>query len=256
MSSVEKLYYDIRLNAYDSALHILNNMDDAEDIAQNVCLKFLQKQENILNPKNWGITVAKNEAYALLKKQRKILTGVNEKLDIIHEILIESKEEIIPEFEIISLKEAKELLSKSDYRFYKLMIKHNNSVEKMMKSMGKSRSYIYAGSYRVKTNLRAFKLLKEGYIASRDIVDYSLNKKNIYFINILNKKLKEQDVSSLHKYFKFYNKPIPKMDIVRTFEYEVRLYEVRKYKLCVPYKESNDKVSAYTVFFLLDKSSL
>ena len=44
MSSEEKLYYDIRLKAFYSAFSILKNTDDAEDIAQNVCLKFLQKR--------------------------------------------------------------------------------------------------------------------------------------------------------------------------------------------------------------------
>ena len=254
MSSEEKLYYDIRLKAFYSAFSILKNTDDAEDIAQNVCLKFLQKRENISNPKNWSISVAKNEAYALLKKQKKILTGLNDKLDIIQERLIESKKEIVPEFEIISLEEAKELLSKADYKFYKILIKYNQNSEKIAKVTKRSLSYIYGISYRVKRNLKAAKLLKEGYLGSKEIVNYNMHQNILNFIKILQKKMRENNFTKMHNYFREIEiSKIPIFDICVTYDYQIHFFGNRLYDLYIPYKNAKDEIKFCILDFKINK---
>ena len=61
----------------------------------------------------------------------------------------------------------------------------------------------------MKRNLRAQKLLKEGYTTSKDIIDYNTNKNIVKFIKIFVDKIKSNDLKSLHSYLEH----IPKEEI-------------------------------------------
>lgn len=254
MVQEEKVYYDVRMGAFSAALSVLKNVDDAEDVAQNVCLKFLQKRDTIDNPKSWSTVVARNESFAFCKKRNIELSGFNCGLDILHAEKIAEAEEINPEFETISREEAKELLSKDDYSFYKLLIKYQQDVNKIMKATKRSKSYVYGASYRVKRNLKAAKLLKEGYRGTRDIVSYNLHQNILNFIKALKRNMQNNSLSKMHNYFREIDiSKVPNFDITIVFDYQLHLLKDRSYDLLIPYKNSNNEVKFCILLFKINK---
>ncbi len=250
---MEKIYYQIREVAFNTALYLLNDSNDAEDIAQIVCLKFLQNQEQIKNPSAWCKTVARHEVFTLLKKQNLEITGLEAKLELLEAERPATCEEIIPEFETIISKEAKSLLSKEEYKFYNLMLKYEQDSKKIAKHLKRSISYVYGFSYRVKRNLVSAKLLKEGYRGTKEIIDYNTNKKIIFFIKTLIDKMQKNDLKSLKRYFQNCESEIPLINITQHFDYEVYLIAPDIFHLSVPYQNEKNKLDIFTVIFALDK---
>lgn len=251
---MEEIYYQTREVAFNTALYMLKNFNDAEDIAQIVCLKFLQNQEQIENHLAWCKTVAKNEVYALAKKQKLEITGLNDKLELLEAKQAETCKEIIPEFETISRREAKNLLSKEDYKFYKLMLKYAQDTNKISKHLKQSISFVYGLSYRVKRNLVATKLLKEGYRGTKDIVNYNLHQNILNFIKTLKKKMEEDDLQAMRNYFRDIDiTKIPKLDIVETLDYHIHLLCNRCYDVYIPYMDSHNQVQFCIIDFKIDQ---
>jgi len=251
---MEEIYYQTREVAFNTALYLLKNFNDAEDIAQIVCLKFLQNQEQIENHLAWCKTVARNEVYALAKKHKLEIIGLNDKLELLEARRAETCKEIIPEFETITLEEAKNLLSKEDYGFYKLMIKYAQDTKKISRHLKRSDSYVYGLYYRVKRNLVAAKLLREGYRGTKDIVNYNLHQNILNFIKTLKKKMEEDNLNSMHNYFGDIDiTKIPKLDIVETLDYHIHLLGDRCYDVCIPYIDSHSQVHFCIIDFKINQ---
>lgn len=64
------IYYKIRKAAFKSSLYILKEENDADDVAQVVCLKFMQFPKEIKNHKAWSWKVVQNEAFAIRESSR------------------------------------------------------------------------------------------------------------------------------------------------------------------------------------------
>ena len=251
---MEEIYYQTREAAFNTALYLLKNFNDAEDIAQIVCLKFLRNQEQIENHLAWSKTVARNEVYAFAKKRKLEITGLDDKLELLEARQAETCKEIIPEFKTITCEEAKELLSKEDHKFYKLMIKYAQNTKKISKYLKRSISYVYGLSYRVKRNLVAAKLLKEGYMGTKNIVSYNLHQNILNFIKTLKKKMEEDDLQAMRNYFRNIDiTKIPKLDIAKTLDYHIHLLGDRSYDVCIPYMDSHSQVQFCIIDFKIDK---
>ncbi|MCK4956851.1 MAG: sigma-70 family RNA polymerase sigma factor, partial [Candidatus Cloacimonetes bacterium] len=237
----------------NTALYLLKDCNDAEDIAQIVCLKFLQNQKQIENPISWCNTVARHEVFALLKKQKLQITGLDAKLEFLEAERSETCKEIIPEFETITYKEAKTLLSKEEYKFYNLMLKYKQDPKKIAKHLKRSISYVYGLSYRVKRNLVSAKLLKEGYRGTKEIVGYKLHQNILNFIKTLKKKMEKDDLQAMHNYFRDIDiTKIPKLDITETLDYHIHLLGERYYDVYIPYKNSHGHVQFCITDFKID----
>jgi len=248
----EQDYYEIIEAAFNTALYLLNNSYEADDIAQNVCLKFLQTNKNIDYPKAWANRCARNEVYALAKKNKRELTGLDDKLEYL-EAKKEFSEEIVPEFETIDKIEAKKLLSKEDYKHYRLMLKYKLNVAKIAQDLEKTKSYVYGLNYRVKRNLVSAKLLKEGYRGTKAIVGYKLHQNILNFINTLQRKMQENDLKSMHNYFRDLDvTEIPQLDISKMIDYSVVLKD-DVYDLRMVYLDSSNKPQFCFVDIILDR---
>lgn len=132
--------------------------------------------------------------------------------------------EIINYDKLISLEEAKQLLSYEDYKIFRLWEKSNFNVSKVSKLLKLSYHSAHTRVYKMKRNLRALKLKKEGYTTSKDIIDYNTNKKIVKFIKMFVDKMNTNDLKSLHSYLEHIQiEKIECLDITRVLDYDVKL---------------------------------
>jgi len=154
----------------------------------------------------------------------------------------------------ISIEEAKELLSRDDFRVFRLWGKSNFKVSKVAKLLKLSYHSSHTRVYKMKRNLRAQKLKKEGYTSSKDIIDYNTNKKIVKFIKMFVDKMKSNDLKSLHSYLEHIQKDeIECLDIAKTLDYDIKLKDNMIHELFLPYFDSNDQVQFCFVRFRIDK---
>lgn len=242
---MEELYYQARLEAYKTALFMLYNEDEAEEIAQEVSLKLCRRKEMPDNAIAWCVKVAQNEVKALYRKKKNNpeFTTDAAQLEYFDAVNKASSEEMEPEFETIKPREAKKLLLPKEYEFYKLMIKYKLDINKISKHLGKNKQSIYHLSYRVKRNLVAAKLLKEGYRGTRKIVSYNFHQNLIQFINLLQKKMLNNDLNSLKQYFNNMDiDKIDKLDIHKMLDYDLKKNLDQSYRILLPYYDSKKNI--------------
>ena len=251
----EEIYSIVRNNAFILANSMIKNYHDAEDIAQIVSLKYLLNHKEIVNPLAWSYKVTKNEVYSRSKKnknselllQKQAIENFEEKLDDVM-----GK---IQDFDkIICLEEAKHLLSRDDHKIFRLWEKSNFKVLKVSKLLNLSYYSSHTRVYKMKRNLRARKLMKEGYTTSKDIIDYNTNKKIVKFIKMFVDKMKSNDLKSLHSYLEHIPKEeIQCLDIAKILDYDVKLKDNMIHEILLPYFNSDDQVQFCGVRFKIDK---
>ena len=100
----------------------------------------------------------------------------------------------------------------------------------------------------MKRNLRAEKLKQQGWLGSKDIIDYYTNKNIITFINTFVKKMEKRDFNHLRSYFEY-------IDIKNIFSYDILLLKRNLYELYIPYKDSKLNVQFCAFRFKLDKQN-
>jgi len=251
----EEIYSIVRNNAFNLANSMIQNYHDAEDIAQIVSLKYLLRQKEICNPIAWSYRVTKNEVYSRSKKNKNSESLLQKQAIENFEGTLEDIMDKIQDYDKrISIEEAKELLSRDDFRVFRLWGKSNFKVSKVAKLLKLSYHSSHTRVYKMKRNLRAQKLKKEGYTSSKDIIDYNTNKKIVKFIKMFVDKMKSNDLKSLHSYLEHIQKDeIECLDIAKTLDYDIKLKDNMIHELFLPYFDSNDQVQFCFVRFRIDK---
>ena len=251
----EEIYSLVRNNAFNLANSMIRNYHDAEDIAQIVSLKYLLKQDEVDYPIAWSCKVTKNEVYSRSKKGKKSeLLLQKQAMENFEDKLESIMGEIQNYDKLISLDEAKQLLSREDYMVFRLWEKSNFNVSKVSKLMKSSYHSSHTRVYKMKRNLRAKKLIQEGYTTSKDIIDYNTNKKIVKFIKMFVDKMNTNDLKSLHSYLEHIHKEeIECLDIARVLDYDIKLKDNMIHEILLPYFDSNHQVQFCFVRFIIDK---
>ena len=252
----EEIYSIVRNNAFNLANSMTNNYHDAEDIAQIVSLKYLLKHEEINNPIAWSYKVTKHEVYSRSKKNRKSEVLLQkEAIESFEEKELEEVTGKIQDYDkLVSLEEAKQLLSRDDYKIFRLWEKSKFNVSKVSKLLGLSYHSAHTRVYKMKRNLRAKKLMQEGYTTSKDIIDYNTNKKIVKFIKMFVDKMNSNDLKSLHSYLEHIPKDeIQCLDIAKVLDYDIKLKDNMIHEILIPYFDSNNQVQFCGVRFKINK---
>jgi len=252
----EEIYSIVRNNAFNLANSMIRNYHDADDIAQIVSLKYLLNQEEILHPIAWSSKVTKNEVYSRSKKNKNSEVLLRkEAIESFEEKKLEDVMGKIQDYDkLISLDEAKKLLSREDYRVFRLWEKSNFNVSKVSKLLKLSYHASHTRVYKMKRNLRAKKLMQEGYTTSKDIIDYNTNKKIVKFVKMFVDKMNTNDFKSLHSYLEHIHKEeIECLDIARVLDYDIKLKDNMIHEILLPYFDSNHQVQFCFVRFIIDK---
>ena len=250
----EEIYSQVRNHSFFIALKLLHDVDKAEDVAQDVSIKYLMKEDGVNKPLNWCSVVTKNECYSLSKvKMNKEILLSEEEIDSIVARSKKTVEESV-KYTDIPGKLAKRFLSEKDHLLYLSYVRNKTNIRKFAAENNLSYYSATTKIYRMKRNLKSAYLLSQGYRASPEIIDYNTNKNIIKFIRTFAKKMQENDLESLHKYFENFDvKSIPKLDIEKTFNYEIRITGDRGFKCMIPYKNRKNEVNFSTFYFYLNK---
>jgi len=245
----EELYEQIRNCSFNIAHFMTKNYDDAEDIAQIVSLKYLLSEKKIDKPIAWSSKVAKNEVYRLTKlKKNKVILFDKTKLELFESKLLKNIDDTKSIKDHFSIKDAKTLLSKEDYHYFKIWVKHNYNVTKLSKTLQLSYYAAHCRIHRVKKNLRAAKLLHDGYIVSKDIISFNKNKNINYFIKRFVKAIQNNTLNDLRYYIpKELINDVCKLDISKIIDYDVRLLENGIYKIFLHHYTTNNQVNCCVV---------
>lgn len=80
VNEFKQLYEDHKKNVFAMALSILRDFELAEDVLQEVFIKFFQytQHKEVSNAKAWLISVARNTALDLYRKKKRELIGFDE----------------------------------------------------------------------------------------------------------------------------------------------------------------------------------
>jgi DNA-directed RNA polymerase specialized sigma24 family protein len=260
----EDLYNEVHKTAFITSQNICKNYHDAEDIAQDVCLKYLLKKDDakkpIDDPVNWSKTVAKNEALKRLGKRKQVSQSAemesisDPKTTEDNSISPVAEEYDFPDLPDMDKNEAKELLNKEDYTTYKSFIKHNCKTGDYAKANKLTANAASSRVYRMKRNLKSAYLLKMGYLGGKDILDYQTNKNIVKFVKVFAKKMQENDLKSLKKYFqKMDVADIPELDIAEFAVFDIGRNLDDEYHMLYGYVDSEGEVKFVNMGFVLDK---
>lgn len=264
MTNKEKVN-QVQETAFITSHYICKNYHDAQDIAQDVSLKFLlrkaDKNKPIIDHIRWSKVVARHETYKRMKKQRKTsdigeLENIEDNISNISSSSDQMEIELIPELPNLKRREVKKLLNEADYTIYKEYIKHKGKTGELAKALNLTINSATNKIYRMKRNLKATYLTKAGYVGGKDIIDYQTNKNIIKFVKMFATKMQQNDLQSLHKYFEQYDiKDIPQMDIAEFKAYEIRLLKKNKFEMLYGYEDSKEKPNFVYLDFVLDKKN-
>ncbi|MCK5051574.1 MAG: sigma-70 family RNA polymerase sigma factor [Candidatus Cloacimonetes bacterium] len=251
----EEIYSIVRNNAFNLANLMIRNYHDAEDIAQIVSLKYLLNQKEITNPIAWSNKVTKNEVYIRFNKGKNSeLLLQKEEIEDFEDKLEDIMKKIQYSDKLISSEEAKQLLSADDYKIFRLWVKSGFTITKVAKLLNLSYHSAHTRVYKMKRNLKAKKLLKEGYTTSKDIIDYNTNKKIVKFIKTFVEKMKSNDLKSLHSYLEHIPaEQIQPLDIAKVLDYKISLKDKMIHEILLPYFDSLNQVQFCGFRFKLDK---
>ena len=256
----EKIYNEVWDKAFKSAFYILKEKNDADDIAQIWTIKYFTNKKKVDNPLAWVTTVAKREAIKKYQNNNLLNLEMGTLVDPSTEYASSNLDKYTdadyeePENLDLQPEEAKELLNKDDFIIYKLISKHGSDINKIANKLKISYQATNNRIYKAKRNLKTAKLLKEGYRGTKNIVNYQFNKNIIKFLNILKKKMNENDLKSLKKYFCNYDtEQIVMISIIKNFEYEIKKINVNRFEIYIPYMSTTKKIQMIQMLIIIDK---
>lgn len=260
MTNEEKVN-QVQETAFITSHYICKNYHDAQDIAQDVCLQYLLKKDDlenpIRNPISWSKIVARNATYKKLKEQRKLSDNGN--LDNLSDPnqsdpTGEAQLNVLEDMPNLEEKDVKKLLNRDDFTTYTKYIKYKGKTGAYADACKLTYSSAASKVYRMKRNLKAAYLTEAGYVGGKDIVDYQTNKNIIKFVKTFADKMKQNDLKSLHKYFEKYSiDNIPNLEIEEYKIYEIKSIAERKYEMLYGYLDMSKRISFVIMIFSLNR---
>jgi len=112
--------------------------------------------------------------------------------------------------------------------------------------------------YQIKRNLRAAKYQKDDYIGTKKIIGYKINRSIVRFIKTLVKKLNENDLKSLYKYFAvcedtniLQTKSVDK--VVKILDYNIEKRKHNLFYIVIPYILETKNMEFMQILFKINK---
>ncbi len=224
--------------AFKYAFSIVKNEADAQDIVQNAMLKMLMREETLESPKYYLLKCVKNGAVDMFRRQKKEVKLGYYALSAPG--LVEEDESI----DEITESKAKELLTVTDFRTYKMYIKY-----KQIKKIAKVRKIPYGTALtqvnRMRTNLKSAILKDSGALSSIALLSFQ-QADNV-------RKLIKQIVkngSNTSKMFKYFEncKDIPEITISRFLDWNYTRKNNAD-RICLIYLQPDEQINAMFFYF-------
>ena len=228
--------------AYVTICKIVNNDDNARELAHLVAIKYFLNQEKIIKEKehNWIITTAKNLAIDNKRTSDKdILTeaGHIENLeDLIADKIITEKEfsaeDILSEYDFLNVKQKKLIQELAD---------NGNKIKKLWKNKKISYKTLQKKLNRLKKEIKAEISKQKGMIATQKIIGARLHENILYFIKQFKKAMLENSIDRITFYIRDCEKPVvlPDFNIREIIDYDIHIVSEGRY--CIKVYHLNDK---------------
>jgi len=248
------IYTEIKKYAIPVLKKYLTNQEDQEDVLALVYMKYHLNSTKIdsVKLKSWIRKVTQNAAIDLLKKQKKDVLNHSVDFNKIENIYTETflKDKHIKTLSEV-LQENKVTLKNSDKELLKKYITEERKIRQVAIKKGISYSTLRKRIYRLKKEIQAEYNKQHGMIASHAIVGAKLHENILNFIKKLKQALENNSLEKMKLYFRDCEIPpkIPNIKINKIYDYDIKLLENKKYKLFVPYRNHNDKMSGFTTIF-------
>jgi RNA polymerase sigma factor (sigma-70 family) len=226
----EKMYEEVGLIAYNISLKILKNLEDAEDIAQEVMVKFVQVELRPVNTKAWIRKVARNKSVDKLRKKEVKTVSVSNLSNF-----SEPEENEIYQ-ENYDLKKARQYLNDKEFGILRLYIKYNKNTAKTAEKLNKTEKATRDAIYRIKKNYLASVYLKKGWRGTRKIISFNLHTRIKRFLKEFMKKNSSGELHTMKHYFHDIDvKESEFYDIVTPHDYRLTILKNGDFRLWFPY---------------------
>ena len=227
MNFSEKEIKNLRIYLFRYALHLSNSYDTAEDLCQIALVKLIES-DNIKNPIAWATTVLKREFISRWKekKRHEVL-----KRDLLRIDNLKIEKYLKPS---LTADEIKYVLDSKDYEIYKLYLKYDGNLKKMITKTLDSYNVMKTKTYRMRFNLRAAFAKKNGS-KSKSSLNFK-QYRNIYiFIRTLIKNVNEnKEITSMTKYFNSVPQYVPDLtNVKKNLNFEIHKLDIENYHLIV-----------------------
>ncbi len=195
----EQQYMQLRDSAVRMAFKIIKNSDDAEDVAQEALLKLMMMEKEIENPSAWITTVVRNQSLSVIKKKSKTIQLTEEKL-VYETPAQEQDDEELPD---LDTEHVKSLISASDFRVYKMMLKYK-TVKAYATAAKKKYSSTAAKVQRMKQNLVAAYNRDKQIVTGINLLTYKEARSCREMLKILPTISNSEDMKKHVRYFEQY----------------------------------------------------
>jgi len=246
--------------AYVTICKIINNEDNARDLAHLVAIKYFLNEETIIKEKehNWIITTAKNLAIDNKRASDKdILTEaahIENIEDIIADKIITEKEisteDILSEYDFLNVKQKKLIKELAD---------NGNKLKKLWKNKKISYNSLQKKLNRIKKKIKAEISKQKGMIATQKIIGARLHENILYFIKQFKKAMLENSIDRITFYIRDCEKPVvlPDFNIREIIRYDIRLIPGQKYRIHVYHLNEKDMFDCFiTEFKIYNQNSI
>ncbi len=233
--------------AFRIAYKKLGAKEDAEDIAQIVLMKLYLNIEKVKPEaiKTWVTKVTNNEIADFCKNNKISLTGQD--FDVI-------PDEQLPESHVIEEKKHDPILDEiintlppEQKRLINIYFSTGDKIRAIAEREDIGYDKLKKLLYRVKKDIFAEYHIRTGYRTSKDIVGAKLNENIQRFMKKFKKCVETDSLEKMRIYFgkKISTDEIPKLNIKKIHDYQIRLLAKNHYRLTMVFFEHNKETPSF-----------
>jgi len=197
----EQKYNDLYKYALNIAHFYVGFKECAYDIAQNSILSFLSSKAPVKSPYSWLRTTVKRESLHFIDKEKKEQVVISQK-KITGQIPVTDDEEDSDDIFSLNSNKVKVILNELEYKHYILLKKWNFSAYKCAKKEHISLNTLKKYKKKIKKNLTAEYLFRDGWRVSPKILDFNQYLSITRCITNIIESVKKHDMSNVRDYLR------------------------------------------------------
>ena len=243
----EQQYMQLRDSAVRMAFKITKNRDDAEDVAQEALLRLMMMEQDIDNPAAWITTVVRNQSLTVIKKKSKTIQLTEEKL-VSENTFTEPEHDDLPD---LDLDHVKSLLSTTDFRLYKMILKYK-TVKAYATAAKKKYSSTAAKVQKMKQNLVAAYHKDKQIVTGINLLSYNEARSCRELLKILPTISNSEEMKKHVRYFEEYQGEFFHLEISKIRSWNIHLKSDINV-LYITFENNDNEIDNCKIDFVINK---